>query len=181
MTAPDPSTNDPAPATEPEAGPEPMSRFRRLYGAGPWNLLGHAIVIGIAAYALSIMFRAPFAPRPLNLVCWLLGGAIIHDLVFLPAYSAVNVAATKLVFKGSTSINYLRVPVILSGILFLAFLPRITNRQPQNFERALGHAPPDYLSRWLLVTALLFAAAGVIWSVRRLRGRGVTEPHAIDA
>lgn len=157
-----------------------MRSFRRIYGAGPLNLLGHAIVIGIAAYALSIMFRAPFAPQPLNLVLWLLGGAIIHDLVFLPAYSAVNVVATRL-FKGSPAINYVRVPVIVSGILFLAFLPRITNRQPGNFERALGHAPPDYLTRWLLVTAVLFAGSAVIWGVQRWRGVTPSAPDAEPA
>ncbi len=154
-----------------------MTKFKQLYGAGPLNLLGHAILIGVAAWALSIMFRAPFAPQPLNLILWLVGGAIVHDLVFLPAYSAVNVLATRL-FKGSPSINYLRVPVIISGVLLLAFLPRIANRQPQNFERALGDAPPDYLGRWLLITALLFAASLAIWGVQQLRGRARPDPVA---
>lgn len=153
-----------------------MSRFRQSYGAGPLNLLGHAILIAVAAWALSIMFRAPFAPEPLNLILWLVGGAIIHDLVFLPAYSAVNVVATK-VFKGSSAINYVRVPVIISGVLLLAFLPRIANRQPGNFERALGHPPPDFLGRWLLITALLFAGSAVVWGVQRLRhGRAGNPP-----
>lgn len=148
--------------------PQPMTLLRRAYGAGPLHLLGHTIVIAISAYALSIMFRASFAPEPLNLVLWLLGGAVLHDLVFLPAYSAVNVAARRL-FGDGTAINYVRVPIIVAGILLLAFLPRIAERQPGNFERALGHAPPDYLSRWLLLTALLFVGSAVIWGVQRRR------------
>ncbi len=148
--------------------PQPMTTLRNAYGAGPLHLLGHVLVIGIAAWALSIMFRAPFAPQPLNLVLWLLGGAVLHDLVFLPAYSAVNVGLTR-VAGATPAINYVRVPAVVAGILFLAFFPRITNRQPGNFERALGHAPPDYLGRWLLITALLFAGSAVIWGVQRLR------------
>ncbi len=42
------------------------------------------------------MFREEFAPRPWNLILWLLGAAVLHDAVFLPAYSALNVAASRL-------------------------------------------------------------------------------------
>ncbi|MBJ7472512.1 MAG: hypothetical protein JHD16_14495 [Solirubrobacteraceae bacterium] len=149
-----------------------MKVFSKAYGAGPLHLLGHAALVLVAAWALSIMFRPEFAPQPLNLVLWLLGGAVIHDFVLLPAYSAVNIGATRLL-GASTSINYLRAPLIASLVLLLAFLPRILNRQPQNFERALGHAPPDFLGRWLLVTALLFAASALVWGVRRVRHQGL--------
>lgn len=145
-----------------------MTALRRIYGGGPLHLLGHVVVIAIAAYALSIMFRDVFAPQPWNLVLWLLGGAVLHDLVLLPAYSAVNVAATR-ASGGSPAINYVRVPTIVSLVLLAVFLPRIAGGQPQNFERALGHAPPDYLSRWLLITAVLFATSFVVWAVGRAR------------
>lgn len=147
-----------------------MSWLRRIYGGSPLHLLGHVVLIGVAAYALSIMFRSTFAPEPWNLVLWLLGGAVLHDLVLLPAYSAVNVGASR-AWKSSPSINYVRVPTIISLVLLLVFLPRIANGQPQNFERALGHAPPDYLGRWLLVTALLFAGSLIVWAVRRVAVR----------
>lgn len=154
-----------------------MSWLRRIYGGGPMHLLGHLVLIGVAAYALSIMFRAEFAPQPLNLVLWLLGGAVLHDLVLLPAYSAVNAGASR-AWKDRPSINYVRVPLIVSVVLLLTFLPRIANGQPQNFERALGHAPPDFFGRWLLITAALFAVSFLVWLVRRgLRGRRDAAVH----
>lgn len=157
-----------------------MTALRRIYGGGPLHLLGHVVVVAIAAYALSIMFRDVFAPQPWNLVLWLLGGAVLHDFVLLPAYSAVNVAATRAT-GGSPAINYVRVPTIVSLVLLLVFLPRIANGQPQNFERALGHAPPDYFARWLLVTGVVFAASFLVWVVRRARRTRYGATEAGDA
>lgn len=153
-----------------------MSWLRRIYGGSPLHLVGHLVLIGIAAYALSIMFRSEFAPQPWNLVLWLLGGAVLHDLVLLPAYSAVNAAASR-GWGGRPSINYVRVPLVVSLVLLLTYLPRIADGQPQNYERALGYAPPDYLARWLLITASLFAASLLVWVVRRLVGPRVDGPE----
>ena len=167
------SSHDAAPAGAPEPGPAPVGRWRRIYGAGPWHLLGHLLLIAVAAFALSIMFRARFAPEPLNLVLWLLGGAVLHDLVLLPLYSAVNAGLARVLpASDPAAINFLRVPAVLSVVVLITFWPRIANRQPGNFERALGEAPPDYLSRWLLVTAALFAASAIVWLTRRVRGAG---------
>lgn len=150
-----------------------LGRFERLYGAGPLHLLGHLIVIAIAAYALSIMFEARFAPRPLNLVLWLLGGAVLHDAVFLPLYSALGVATTRIVGADGGRrvpvLNHLRTPFIVAAVLFLVFLPRITDRQPQNFVNALGHPPPDYLARWLLCVVVLFGGSALLYLARWLR------------
>jgi hypothetical protein len=158
---------------EPTEPPAPRGAFRRLWGAGPLHLLGHLVLIAIVGYALSVMFEERFAPRPWNLLLWLLGGAVLHDAVLLPAYSAVNVAAARVMRPRSERavpiLNFVRVPAVMSGVLFLTFAPRILNGQPQNFERALGHAPPDYLGRWLAVTAGLFAISAALYAVRVLR------------
>lgn len=146
--------------------------LRRWWGAGPWHLLGHLVLLAVAAYALSVMFEQRFAPRPWNLVLWLLGGAVLHDLVLLPAYSALNVVVARLASGGPRGVpvlSHLRVPAVVSGVLLLVFAPRIFDGQPQNFERALGHAPPDYLARWLVVTAALFAVSAGVYLVRWLR------------
>ncbi|MDO9352718.1 MAG: hypothetical protein Q7T55_03430 [Solirubrobacteraceae bacterium] len=203
----------PAPGDTPSGG-GPTSLFRRLYGRGPFHLIGHVVVIGITAYVLSMMFQARFAPQPLNLALWLLGGAVLHDGVFLPIYGVLNTAfqratgagdgtslkalamgpAPAAVSTGSAEpaaeadrtpaepqeptrdqrravplINHVRTPVVISAVLFLVFLPRILDRQPQNFVNALGHEPPDFLARWLFVTAVLFAGSAVLYGVRRLR------------
>lgn len=159
--------------------------IRRLWGRGPLHLLGHLLVIAIAAYALSVMFEERFAPRPWNLILWLVGGAVLHDLVLLPAYSVVNVVAVRLLGADAQRavpvLNYLRTPAVIAGVLLLVFSPRIFDGQPQNFERALGHPPPDYLERWLWVTAALFAASALLWAVRRVRaGRATPDPSGAD-
>lgn len=152
--------------------------LRRLWGAGPLHLLAHLAMIGVAGYALSVMFRAEFAPRPWNLLLWLLGGAVVHDAILLPAYSAVHVAVARVVGGRRAArvpvLTYLRAPAVISGVLLLAYAPRIFAGQPQNFERAVGHPPPDYLARWLTIVAVLFAASAVLYAVRWVTAGPVT-------
>lgn len=167
-----------------------MSRLRASYGAGPLHLLGHLALIVLAGYLLSVMFEARFAPEPLNLVLWLIGGAVLHDVVVLPLYSAANVAVAQLIgARGDVDrapdsvpssrdlrrrvaiMPHLRTPAVISGVLFAVFFPRILNRQPGNFERALGYPAPDYLERWLLVSAGLFAISAAVYAARWLAQR----------
>lgn len=161
--------------------PTPAGRFRRLYGAGPLHLLGHVVVIAIAAYVLSIMFEARFAPRPLNLALWLLGGAVLHDAVFLPLYSALNVLVARVLRSDAQRrvpiLNHLRTPFVVAAVLLLVFLPRITDRQPQNFVNALGHPPPDYLGRWLFCVAVLVVGSALLYAARWVRA-GRRDPAA---
>jgi hypothetical protein len=137
---------------------------RRRYGASPWHLLGHLALLGVAAYALSRAFQPRFAPEPVNLLAWLVGGALLHDLVLLPAYSALDAAAIRTL--GPSLLNHLRVPFVLSALVFVVYAPRILDRQPRNVVNALGVAPPDYLARWLWLTAALFAASGLLYVIR---------------
>ncbi|MBO9534795.1 MAG: hypothetical protein J7513_17610 [Solirubrobacteraceae bacterium] len=172
-------SDEPDETTAPDAAPASpgaAQRFERLWGTSPWLLAGHLAVILVAAYALSVMFQERFAPRPFNLILWLVGGAVLHDAVLLPAYSALNVVAAKALKTSNGGgirrimvLNHVRVPAVISGVLLLVFSPRIFAGQPQNYERALGHPPPDYLARWLAVTAALFVLSGLLFAVRRLR------------
>jgi hypothetical protein len=142
---------------------------RRAYGAGPLHLLGHLALLGVAAYALSRAFQTRFAPEPLNLAAWLIGGALLHDLVLLPAYSALDAAAVRTL--RAPLLNHLRVPFVLSACVFLVYAPRILDRQPRNVVNALGVAPPDYLARWLLLTAALFIGSLLLYALRAMRAR----------
>jgi hypothetical protein len=142
--------------------------IRRLYGASPLHLAGHLAAIAVAAWALSKAFDPVSAPYPVNLALWLVGGALLHDLVLLPSYSAVDAGARRVL--PADVLNHVRVPAAVSGIVLLVYFPLILERQPQNFERALGEAPPDYLARWLWFSAALFVLSAVIFAARRLRG-----------
>jgi hypothetical protein len=138
--------------------------MRRLYGAGPLHLAGHLVVLGIAGYALSRAFQPRFAPEPVNLIAWLIGGALLHDLVVLPAYSALDAAAVRTL--GPPLLNHVRIPFVLSAVVFLVYAPRILDRQPRNVINALGVAPPDYLARWLWLTAALSGASALLYAIR---------------
>lgn len=142
--------------------------IRRRYGASPLHLAGSLCAIAVAAWALSKMFDPAFAPFPVILALWLVGGALIHDLVLLPAYSAADAAARRVL--PADVLNHVRFPAAISGVILLVYFPLILERQPQNFERALGEPPPDYLARWLWFTAALFVVSAAVYVVRRVTG-----------
>jgi hypothetical protein len=141
---------------------------RRLYGASPLHLLGHLALLGVAAYALSRAFQPRFAPEPLNLAAWLVGGALLHDLVLLPAYSALDALAVRTLH--TPLLNHVRIPFVLSACVFLVYAPRILDRQPRNVVNALGVEPPDYLLRWALLTAALFMGSLLLYAMRAHAG-----------
>jgi hypothetical protein len=136
---------------------------RARYGAGPLHLVGHLAAIAVVAVALSHLFGTRFAPDPVNLAAWLLLGAVAHDLVLLPAYAAADAAARRVM---GPLVNYVRVPAIVALVLLLVYAPRILDRRPRAYEAALGHAPPDFLGRWLAITGGLFAASALVALVR---------------
>lgn len=142
--------------------------MRRLYGGSPLHLLGNLAMIAVVAFALSQMFEPRFAPEPLNLALWLVGGAFVHDLLILPGYAAVDAGVRRALPAGA--VNYVRFPLVVSGLTFLMFIGLILDRQPANYERALGHPPPGFLGRWLVFCGLVFAASAIVYGVRRLTG-----------
>jgi hypothetical protein len=66
-------------------------------------------------------------------------------------------------------VNYVRVPLLLSAVIFIVFAPRILDRQPQNFTNALGHAPPDFFMRWVWFTIGVIVASAALYAVRWVR------------
>lgn len=140
-------------------------RARLRYGAPVWHLAGHAAAFAAIAYALSRLLQ-PTVGRPLAIVAWLIGGAVLHDLVFLPLYSLADRTVRAL---GGRAVNYVRVPAVISGVLLLVYFPLILAKAPAAYERNTGRPPPDYLARWLAITGGLFAASGVVWTVRAAR------------
>jgi hypothetical protein len=140
-------------------------RARLRYGAPVWHLAGHAAAFAAIVYALSRLLE-PSVGRPLVIVAWLVGGALLHDLVFLPLYS---LADRTLRAATGRAVNYVRVPAAIAGVLLLVYFPLILSKAPAAYERNTGRPPPDYLARWLAITAGLFAASGAVWAVRAAR------------
>jgi hypothetical protein len=143
----------------------PHLRSRLRYGAPAWHLAGHAITFAVIAYALSRLLQ-PSVGRPATVVVWLLAGAALHDLVFLPLYSLADRIARAV---GGRAVNHLRVPAVISGVLLLVYFPLILGKAPAAYDRNTGRPPPDYLARWLVITGGLFVASGLVWAARSVR------------
>jgi hypothetical protein len=140
--------------------------MRQRYGASPLHLLGHLATFAISVWAISHVFDGR---QPWNWVLWFVLGAVLHDAV-LPFYSALDRGARLLPAPGG-AINFVRVPALMSGVMFLVFFPLILNRAPGNLQRVAGYAPEGYLRNWLLITAALFTASALLYVGRSAAGR----------
>ena len=142
-----------------------MATFRRVYGAHPMHLAAAVLSIGLAVIALPKMLDA--GPM-MNVTIWLVGVIALHDLVFVPAYSAIDRVITRA--TGVASINYLRAPSIIAGLLLVVYFPLITGLAT-GYQNATGHGTGPYLWRWLAITGALFAMSGAIYALRVARTR----------
>jgi hypothetical protein len=152
-----------------------IAAFRKHYGASPLHLLGHLAAFAIVYYALSEVLLSRYS-HPVNWVAWFVGGALLHDLVFLPVYvildTIARLGAGDNALRRVNAANYIRVPTVMAGTLFLVFFPLILGDGKENYVNDVGHGPPDFLARWLLICAVLFGASGVAYAVRLRGGRG---------
>jgi len=137
---------------------------RQRYGASPLHLLAHLAVLPLVAWALLQFIDRPDAPR---ILLWLALSAVVHDLVLLPFYSAIDRAGQRAAPR--PAINHLRVPALLSGLLLLVFFPAISGKGEPSFERVSGLTYDGYLARWLLITGAMFAISGGLYQLRGAR------------
>ncbi|MDX3093028.1 hypothetical protein PV417_00390 [Streptomyces sp. ME19-03-3] len=149
-----------------------MLRAPRWYGAGPLHLLVLICSFAVTGYACLRLF----AQRPVAVAIWLVGAAILHDLVLLPLYSLADLSARSVLRHRVPAvptpawINHLRVPAFLSGVLLLTWFPLVF-RLSRPFEGAAGLTIDVYLGRWLAVTGVLFGLSAVVFAVRLGRFR----------
>jgi hypothetical protein len=148
----------------PKQGPPPeharKGRFAERYGESPLHLAGFLITFAIAGWAA---LQLADLRNAFTILLWFGGAIVLHDLVFYPAYTLLDRATQ----ATGVSINYVRVPAILSGLLFLVWFPLILEKAPGLYRSVTGVEPPDYLARWLLITAALFAASILVAVLRR--------------
>jgi hypothetical protein len=135
--------------------------MKRLYGASPLHLLAHLALLPLCAWALLEVLGGRQAA---NVALWLVASVVIVDLVVLPLYSGLDWAG-RFAFRGA--INYVRVPVALSLLALVVFWGTIGQRGEGAYRVASGLEYEGYAERWLLVSAALFAASGLIYLLRR--------------
>jgi hypothetical protein len=139
----------------------------RRYGASALHLVGHLAALALAVYAVSRVLDPRFS-RGLNYLVWIVGGAILHDFVLVPAYSLLDALARRLV---PGAINYVRFPAAISASMLLVYFPLILTKADASYARSTGQHVDGFATRWLLITAGLFVASALLYGIRRRWGR----------
>jgi peroxiredoxin len=154
-----------------------MRRLLRWYGANPLHLVTMLGSFALAGYAAAQLLP----PDVFGIAVWFAGAVIGHDLLLMPLYSLADRSAAA-VFRHIPPklptvqwINYLRVPVVLSGLLLLIWFPLIF-RLPTGFQAATTLSLNPYLWHWLGVTGALFLLSATALALRlRAGGRGTAK------
>lgn len=148
-----------------------MRTFIRRYGAHPRHLL---LLIGcfvVAGYAALKMIDS----RPVAVLVWFVGAAVVHDFVLLPLCGLVDRGMRSIRRRTdehprANAVNYLRFPAVISGILLLVYLPSIA-RLSSEYTSLTALSASGYLLRWLAVTGVLFLLSGIAFTIRTIRSR----------
>ncbi|MFJ4534630.1 hypothetical protein ACIP39_01415 [Streptomyces tibetensis] len=141
----------------------------RLVIGSPLTLLLLSCSFALAAYAGVRLLAGDW----FGVALWVVGAALLHDLVLLPLYAA----ADRAVVRGLGAVRrrewamYVRVPAALSGLLLLVWFPLIGSLVEARYRSATGLPPEVFLTRWLLITAVLFGGSALLLVVRLLRLR----------
>ncbi len=130
-------------------------------------LLASFVIAGYAAVRL-------LAGDVIGTGAWFVGSAVVHDLVLFPLYAGIDAALVMLLRRrpelatvaGVRWLNYLRVPVVISGLLLLVWSPLILRVSNGAYHAASGFSAQPFLPRWLAVTAVLFAISAAILAAR---------------
>ena len=147
--------------------------FYRVYGSYPWHLLTMA-----AGFALLGYIVVTVGPMTLwnphswwqSIAVWFVAAVIGHDLLLFPIYAL----ADRILWVGRRPVghlpvsvrNYLRIPALGSGLTLLVFLPGIIGQGAATYLAATGQTQQPFLSRWLLLTAVMFATSAIAYLLR---------------
>ena len=154
-----------------------MNAFKRFYGASPLQLVTLLGCFALSGYAALQISRGPL---PVRTAVWFAGAVLLHDLVLFPLYALADRSLTLLFHRGSRrqslpgNVNYLRVPVLLSGLLFLVFAPVILRHSEGPYHAASGLNQAPFLGRWLALTGILFLGSAIVFAVNIGRRRSTS-------
>jgi len=135
--------------------------MKARYGASPLHLLAHLAAFALVGWA---MLQLVDIGRFDNVVLWLVGAVLLHDALLWPVYAALDQAARRT--APSALVNYLRVPVALSALLALVYLPALLGLNEANQARVGAYGSQGALGRWLLATGVLCAISLAVWVVK---------------
>jgi hypothetical protein len=151
-----------------------MRWFKRLYGSNPLHLLVSIACLAVAAYAASLLAKGGDVK---GIIIWLAVAIIGHDLILFPLYAIADRSVRGVLTHRPPAlpkvqwINHLRVPVVISAILFGMWWPLMFNVPKEYTEKTDLSASP-YLGHWLMVTAALFLLSALAFAVKLAIGGG---------
>lgn len=143
-----------------------MAVLRRRYGASPLHLLAHLVLLALAAWAV---LQALSARGARDVAIWFLAALVLHDLVGLPLYSALDRVAQRARVRGVAAVNHVRFVAVVGGVSLLVFFPLILGKSDGNLRYVSGVTPSGYLGRWLLLCAGAALASALVLVVRVAR------------
>jgi len=160
-------------------------RFRSVYGSTPLHLL--TLIAGFALFGYVLATVKPVTLWNPNawwqsILVWFAAAIVAHDLVLFPLYAFVD----RILFAGSrirprtetsiSALNHVRIPALGAALTLLVFLPGIIEQGGFAYRAATGQTQDGFLSRWLLLTAAMFAVSAVVYAVRSVLSRRAKPP-----
>ncbi|MDV8024779.1 hypothetical protein [Rhodococcus sp. IEGM 1330] len=159
-----------------------MTRFAKVYGAPPLHLVAMVLAFALLGYILSVAGLTALWNQQQwwqSIAVWFVGAAVVHDLVLFPLYSlgdralATGLQALRRNRTGHAStvpiLNYLRLPLLGTGLTFLMFFPGITSGGSETYLAATGQTQQPFLHRWLVLVAVMFAVSALVYAVQLAR------------
>ncbi len=129
------------------------------------------LLAGAFAFAGYVVDRVLKVPYAWMIGVYFVGAAVLHDFVLFPVDALADRLLRRLRVRpghgaGPPLINHVRVPALLSGLLFLMFFPLVLGLGERTYQSATGLDTGPYLGRWLLLTAGFFAASMLVYACR---------------
>ena len=143
-----------------------MTRLRPTLPLGsPLQILLLACSFVLSVYAGVRLLEGDW----FQVALWVVGAALLHDLVLLPLYAAADHALVRAAGRRRRGVPYVRVPAALSLLLLLVWFPLITGQVAHRYHAATALPADRFLPHWLLLTAALFGASAALYAVRSVR------------
>lgn len=167
-------------------------RIRSVYGARPSHLVAMCLSLVGAGYVLRVVDFSTLWEGPTwwqSIGVWFIAAAVIHDLIIFPLYTLADVSLA----AGLTAlrrrapvpappvppVNYIRCPLLATGLVLLLFFPGIIEQGSSTFTNATGLTQQPYLERFLWLSASFFAVSALCYAVavaRTLRKHSASQP-----
>jgi len=124
--------------------------------------LANLLLLPLCAWALVEVFSVSSAKAAMGVAMWLIAAVVVHDFVLYPAYST----ADRVIRRN----NHVRIPGALSLLMLVVFWGTIGGRGEGAYHGVSGRSYDGYVTRWLVVSAALFAGSGLLYLARRRSG-----------